>query len=134
MKPTTFLRAALIAGAAVATLGAGSAMAGSGQSLSGRDCFSTSDWQGWSSPAPDILYLRVRIHDIYEVRLSGGSHQLQYPGAHLINEVRGSNRVCSAIDLDLSVGDNGFVQKLIPQSIRKLSPEEAAAIPKKFRP
>jgi hypothetical protein len=137
MKPSTYARGALIAAvaAAAAVLGAGSATAGPSHSLSGAECFSSTDWQGWKAPSESVLYLRVRMHDIYRVDLSGGSNMLTWPGTHLINEVRGSNRVCSAIDLDLSVGDeSGFVTHLIPQSIRKLSAEEVAAIPKKDLP
>jgi hypothetical protein len=135
MKPSTFARGALIAATAAATLAAGAAAAGPRQSLAANECFSSTDWQGWKAPSANVLYLRVRMHDIYQVDLSGGSNMLTWPGAHLINVVQGSSRVCSAIDLDLSVGDeSGFVTRLIPSSIRKLSPQEVAAIPRKDLP
>jgi hypothetical protein len=101
-----------------------------------RHCFFITQWQGWKSPSPDILYLKVNMHDVYRVDLSAGSSQLQWPDVHLVSIVRGgSSSVCDALDLDLSVSDNdGFREPLIAKSITKLTPEEIAAIPPKFRP
>ena len=98
-------------------------------------CFLSYQWQGWSSPSPDVLYLRVNLHDIYKVTLSAGSSQLQNPSVHLVSIVRGGSRICSAIDLDLKIADSsGFKTALIADSLTKLTPEEIAAIPKKYRP
>lgn len=98
-------------------------------------CFFINQWQGWKAPSPDVLYLKVNMHDIYKVELSAGSSQLQWPDVHLVSISRGSDSVCSAIDLDLAVADtNGFKEHLIAKSLTKLTPEEAAAIPKKYRP
>jgi len=102
----------------------------------GAPCFFTTQWRGWKSPAPDTLYLGVNMHDIYEVKLSGGgSSQLQWPDMHLVSIVRGSDSICNALDLDLKIADtNGFAEPLIAKSIRKMTPEEVAAVPKKYRP
>ena len=59
-------------------------------------CFLSQDWQGWTSPSPDVIYLRVRLRDVYKVELSAGSSQLQSPGVHLVSIVRGSSNICSA--------------------------------------
>ncbi len=100
-------------------------------------CFWVSEWRGWKSPSPDTLYLGVNNHDIYEVKLSGGgSTQLSWPDMHLVSiDQGGSGSICTAIDLDLKIADtNGFSEPLIAKSLRKLSPEEAAAVPPKYRP
>ncbi len=56
-------------------------------------------------------------------------------GLALVSQVRGSNSICTAIDLQLAVGDtDGFQQPLIARKLTKLTPEEIAAIPKKYRP
>ncbi len=123
-------RYALIAATAAALLAAGATAA-----EAARDCFFSSQWQGWSSPSPDVIYLRVNLHDIYKVTLSGGSSQLQRPDMHLVSIVRGGDTICTALDLDLKIADNnGFKTPLIATSLTKLTPEEAAAIPKKYRP
>jgi hypothetical protein len=103
---------------------------------SGRDCFRSGDWDGWSAPGDgDVLYLRVNRHDVYRVDLTPGSHVRKDPDRFLINQVRGSNWICSPLDLDLSVSDHqGFRVGLIARSIRKLAPAEVAAIPRKDLP
>jgi hypothetical protein len=116
---------------------AGTAVAASAPSASdhGRSCFFVSQWRGWKSPSPDVLYLGVNMHDVYKVELSAGSSQLQWPDSRLISQIRGSSTICDALDLDLAVSDgHGFSQPLIAKSIVKLTPEEVAAIPKKFNP
>jgi hypothetical protein len=99
-------------------------------------CFFTSSWRGWSSPSPDVLLLRVNMRDVYRVQLvGGGSSSLNHAGYFLVNQVRGPNTICSALDLDLAVADHhGFYQPLIARSLTKLTPAEVAAIPKKYRP
>ena len=127
------IRAGLIA-AALLSLGAGSAAAYQTTGHS-SPCFFTSQWQGWSSPSPDVLYLRVNNHDIYRVGLSGGSSNLRSPGMHLVSTQRGSSSICTALDLDLKLSDgHGYLEPLIARTLTKLTPEEVAAIPPKFLP
>jgi hypothetical protein len=98
-------------------------------------CFFITQWNGWKSPSPNVLYLGVNLHDVYKVDLSAGSSQLQWPDVHLVSRTVGSDSVCSAIDLQLEVADtSGFREPLIASKLTKLTPEEVAAIPKKFRP
>lgn len=102
----------------------------------GSGCFASNQWKSWSAgPSGDTLYLRVNLRDVYEVSLTPGSRARKTPGYFLVNQVRGSSWICSATDLDLTISDDlGFRQPLIARSMRKLSTEEAAAIPPKFRP
>ena len=102
-----------------------------------RNCFPAGGaWQSWSAAENgDVLYLRVHINDIYRVDLTPGSRAYKAPGYFLVNEVRGSGWICSAIDLDLTLAsDYGFRKPLIAVSMRKLTPEEVAAIPRKDLP
>ncbi len=98
-------------------------------------CFSLSDWRGWSSPSREVLYMKVRNRDVYRVDLTRGTNQLGSPGSHIVSVVRGSDRVCNPIDLDLRVSDGmGFAMPIRAKTITKLTPEEIAAIPRKDRP
>lgn len=100
-----------------------------------RACFSLSDWHGWSSPRRDVLYMKVRNKDVYRLDLTGGSNQLGSAGTHIVSVVRGSDRICHPLDLDLRVSDGfGFAMPIRAKTITKLTPEEIAAIPKKDRP
>lgn len=121
----------LLAGAAAALVGGHALAAGDSRT----PCFFITQWQGWKAPDENTLYLGVNLHDVYRVDLSAGSSELMWPEAHLVSQVRGSDSICSAIDLQLAVADNnGFKVPLIAKSLTKLTPEEIAAIPKKYRP
>ncbi len=100
------------------------------------DCFLSRDWQGWKSPAPDVIYLRVGLREIYRLDLSAGSNSLSDPGVHLVNRLRGSDWVCSPLDLQLSVADDQGVyhEPLIVKSITHLTPDEVRAIPPRDLP
>ena len=106
-----------------------------GTRLASGDCFSSTQWRGWSSPTPDVIYLRVRTNDIYRLDLLPGGSPIDTGGQFIISEVRGSNRICSANDLQLWIADSvGFRTPLFPRAIRKLTPEEVAALPPDHRP
>jgi hypothetical protein len=134
-KITRIIGGGLAAGllAAGALLASGAQAAEPGQKSS---CFFTNAWSGWSSPSPNVLLLKVNNRDVYRVELEGrGSSSLDRTGYFLVNQVRGPNTVCSALDLDLAIADhNGFYQPLFPKTLTKLTAEEVAAIPKKYRP
>ncbi len=100
-----------------------------------RSCFSLSDWSGWTAPNDKLMYLKVRSKDVYRLDLAYGSSQLTWPGSHLITVVRGSDQICTPLDLDLRVSDGfGIAIPIRAQTITKLTPEEIAALPKKDRP
>ena len=103
-------------------------------------CFFPNQWRGWSSPDPSTLYLKVNLHDVYRVDLANQTPELQWPSNHLVAKFRGTN-ICNAIDLDLSVSQSvggrlgdGFNVPLIAKKLTKLTPDEIAAIPPKYRP
>lgn len=121
--------------AAIAALGlAGAAHADAPPAKPKAPCFFSRDWMGWRSPDKNTIYIRVRVNEIYKIDLSYGSSLLTWPDSHLINEIRGSDSICSPIDLDLKVAEDGIVEPLFIKSISKLTPEEVAAIPKKYLP
>jgi hypothetical protein len=129
------LKCLALAAFGVAALAAGGARADA-KTNPAHSCFLSRDWQGWSAPAPgDVLYLRVSLHDIYRVDLTPGSHARRDPDYFLVTKIHGSDWICSALDLDLQLSDHlGFRQPLIARSLRKLTPAEVAAIPKKDLP
>jgi hypothetical protein len=100
-----------------------------------NSCFRSQDWDGWSAPEPgDVLYLRVN-KDIYRVGLAPGSHVRKDIDRFLVNKMVGSDYICSPLDMQLTLADHeGFSEPVLATSLRKLTPEEAAAIPPKDRP
>jgi hypothetical protein len=126
----------LCAGLAVAgSLGfAGQALAADASHAS--NCFLSRDWEGWKSPSPNVIYLRVGVSRIFRLDLSAGSNQLQEPDMHLVDVVRGSDWICDPLDLQLQLKDDhgAFEEPLIVKAITQLTPDQIAAIPKKDLP
>ena len=128
--------AALIAVALTMTGAANAATNPKTGPKSGKDCFLSNRWEGWSAPGnADVLYLRVNTRDIYRVDLTPGTKVRKDSDRFLVNRVRGSNWICSPLDLDLTLSDHhGFQQGLITRGLRKLTPQEIAAVPRKDLP
>jgi hypothetical protein len=101
-----------------------------------KQCFRGRDWENWTAPGDgDVILLRVNLHDIYRIELSPGSHVRKDADRFLISKERGSDWICGPLDLDLQLSDHsGFREPLIARSLRKLTPEEVAAIPPRERP
>jgi Family of unknown function (DUF6491) len=98
-------------------------------------CFSIHQWNGWHAPNPSLLYVRVGVSDIWRIDLNSPCNTLRDPSAHLVTRVRGSDQVCSAIELDLGAqGSGGFSETCFVKDIHKLTPEEAKALDRKDRP
>lgn len=130
MSMRTLLAAGALALSAIGLTASPSAAA------TGNTCFFANQWEGWKADGPNVLYLRVNLHDIYRVELSAGSEELTWPGSyHLISVIRGSNSICGPLDLQLAVSDgHGYYQPLIARSLVKLTPEEAAHLPRNLIP
>jgi hypothetical protein len=98
-------------------------------------CFRSSDWRGWkATPDASAIYIRVSSSRIYRVDFAHACNALRH-GNHLFNRVRGSGRICTAIDLDLRVSvGRGMSTPCIASKLTELTPEEAAALPKSLRP
>ncbi|MDB5458596.1 MAG: hypothetical protein JWO72_337 [Caulobacteraceae bacterium] len=130
----------LLLGGALAAVLAGLAGAASAAPTEPKhaqaSCFRSADWAGWHAPDDKTLYLRVNLHDIYRVDLSYGSSMLKWPDSHLVSVMHGSDYICSPLDLQLSVAQNGGGMRdyLMAKSITKLTPDQVAAIPKKDLP
>jgi hypothetical protein len=122
-------------------LAAAAALAATGASAApdqkpAKACFASNAWEGWSAPGDgDVLYLRTGPREVFRVDLTPGSHVRKDPDRFLVNRLRGSDWICSALDLDLTLSDHqGFKEPLIARSLRKLTPAEVAAIPRKDLP
>ncbi|MGH6986543.1 MAG: DUF6491 family protein [Caulobacteraceae bacterium] len=137
MRPSQPLLAGLCA-AALAFAGAASAQDHHRSSSYRSDhapCFFINQWQGWSAPSDDVILLHVEGRGIYRVGLSTPTPMLKAPGVHLISRFEGTDTVCDPLDLDLEVSDAGGMRlPVIADSLTLLTPEEAAAVPPKYRP
>jgi hypothetical protein len=103
----------------------------------GASCLDSRKLEDWKSPSPDVIYYRVAKSDVYRLDLSTGSDQLKYSDVHLFdNHLSPSFWICSPQDFNLRVTDthHTFDEALIVSAITKLTPDEVAAIPPRYRP
>jgi hypothetical protein len=103
-----------------------------------NQCFPITGFENWRAPDSKTMYLRVNVNEYFRIDMSGECPELTYPDAHLITVWRGSSEVCGPLDWDLKVADGtgpgSFAVPCIVKNQTRLTPAEAAAIPKKFKP
>ncbi len=102
-----------------------------------NQCFYVNQLEGWRAANDKTIYIRVGVRDIYSLDMASSCPDLTIPNAHLITKTRGSDMFCSPVDWDLSVSEQGpgaIPSPCIVRNMRKLSPAEAAALPKNLRP
>ncbi len=97
-------------------------------------CFRLSDLGGHKIAAPDTLYYSVRRKEVYKFTFSGSCLAGVTNSDPLILEPLGaSSQICKPLDLNLGVG-GPVSRRCIIKSIERLTPEQAAALPKKLKP
>jgi hypothetical protein len=101
-----------------------------------RQCFRSTQINGHRFADPQTLYLRVGLRDYYRVQTTANCNTGIDPRQTLVTKTTGgSDMVCSPIDFDLKVRqDGGFITPCIVRSITPLTPQEVAALPKKLKP
>jgi hypothetical protein len=103
----------------------------------GSACFYSNQFESWRAPDNRTILIRVGLSQYYRLDLAGPCGGITLPFAHLINRVHGPNTICKALDWDLAVSDSptgGFEHGCIVKSMTRLTPEEVASIPVKFKP
>ena len=102
-----------------------------------RACFFASQLSSWKEAGDRTVYLRVGVSDIYELQLVAPCPDLKYSEAVGIEAGAGSDHICSGLDVTLRI-PRGVVTtgpgRCMGTSLRKLSREEAKALPKGSRP
>ncbi len=123
---------ALAAVAALAIAGQAAAQAPSQP----RDCFYSGNVRGFSAVDDETVNFQVGgRNDIVQVKLFHPSNDLKFAsGIALIS--RGGSYICSKMDATVVVPGltGGDAQRYPVTSIRRLNPQEVAALPAKQRP
>jgi Family of unknown function (DUF6491) len=99
-------------------------------------CFSVTEMNGWRSPDGKTIYLRTGTNRYYRLELARQCSTLTSINPHLVLTNRQGNLICSALDLDVKVGESpaGIVEPCLPKSLTELSAAEAAALPRDAKP
>jgi hypothetical protein len=99
-------------------------------------CFYSTEFENWKAPDARTIFIRVRPRRYFRLDLTGACSLLTFPDSHLVTRFRGSDTICSALDWDLKVAESsgGIGEACIVRAMTELTPEEVAAIPKRFQP
>ncbi len=99
-------------------------------------CFWTNRIENFAAVDEQNLYLRVGNHDVYRAKLFSTCLDIDWVH-HLALVSRGSSLICEGPNLDVDVVVRGVGvgrQRCPVTDIRKLTPDEVAALPKGARP
>lgn len=102
-----------------------------------RSCFLITELRGWKAPDNKTIFIRVGLNQIYRLDLTASCPLLTMPESHLITKTRGPDIVCSAVDWELSVSEPppaAMPEACIVKKMTPLTPDQAAAIPPRYRP
>lgn len=120
--------------AAILMLSAGAAQAADvAKPKTSRACFLTRDVNGWSAADDKTVYIRVGVKDIYRLDLFGTCPDINWNWSIAL-ESHGSSWICSPLDATIIAKSPIGPQRCPVSKVTKLSPAEAAALPKKHRP
>ncbi len=87
-----------------------------------------------NSRVVDDSTINFAVRDrVYQAKMAAACPGLRNSVGGYSLTLRGGDQICSALDLDIGVRDIGG-GKCIAQSLRQLSPAEAAALPAKEKP
>lgn len=124
------MRRAVLIAAAFALLSAALAHA---QSPAGRDCFYVSDVTSYRSGGPGVVYLSTadgrirRLDTLNACRAALTSDRLAVVAP-------GTTRICRPVDAEIVVTDAVAGRRCPLRTIRTLSAQEAAQLPRAMRP
>jgi hypothetical protein len=108
---------------------------GSPASASAPACFRVRQLHNHTVADPHTMYLNYDNRAVYRVTMSDNCLAAATSSDPIIIKERtGSDQICKPIDLDVSVAVGGIPNRCIVSSIDRLSPEEAAALPRRLRP
>ena len=98
-------------------------------------CFRPDQFQNWKAPNASTIYIRVLNKHYYRLDLAGKCPEILQPDSHLVTRFDGADMVCGALDWNLKVSvPIGISVGCVVKAMTPLSPAEAAAIPKEFKP
>jgi len=127
---------AVVAAAALLTLGpvaSTPALAKSPASPSKQQCFFTRNADGFAAPDEKTLYVRVGVRDVYQFEMFGTCQDMDW-NQRIALVSRASSSICTGMDAEVVTHSPIGPQRCPVRSVRKLTPAEVAALPRKSRP
>lgn len=127
---------------AVLTLAAGAAAAAEkpnpdkatiAKPVEGRQCFWTRQANGFAAQDDRTVNVRVSVRDVYQFQLMGSCPDIDW-SQRIALVSRSGDSICSGLDAEIITRSPIGPMRCPVSHIRKLTPEEIAALPRKARP
>ena len=132
MKRTVTLAAAALLALAAAG-GAAAADKPTGPAK-GNQCFWTRFADGFAAPDEHTLYVSVNVRDVYQFEMFTNCQGLDWDNRIALVS-RGGSMICTGMDAEVVTHETGIGrQRCMVRSVRKLTKEEIAALPRGSKP
>ena len=99
-----------------------------------RQCFALRNMDNTRVADAQTLYARVRGRDVWRFDMAGACLSRQSSDGLLVSPTGGRATICGPLDVDIRSRYGGMETPCIVRGVTKLTPREAAALPKKLRP
>ena len=99
-----------------------------------QSCFYARNISNYTAASDRVVYLRVGVGEIYRLDLMTDCPELSFRQDIGFERADRGSSICSAIDLTITYRQNGARRICPVREMRKLGPEEIAALPKRDRP
>jgi hypothetical protein len=103
------------------------------KSLAPNQCFRTNDISNSIQVSETQLNILTKDHRYIRVDMAGRCFEPPFIDPYVLT-IRGSDMICSPIDIDLSAGPPGFKTPCIVDRISQMTPAQVEAMPKKDKP
>lgn len=100
----------------------------------GQGCFRAADVRNYRYVSPDKVNLRVGLNDVYQVTTLGNCRDINFSEAIGIESGGGSDWICNGLNVTLVAPSPIGPRRCPATDLRRLTPEEAAALPSGQRP
>ena len=96
-------------------------------------CFWTHEVNNFASSDDRIVNLRVGVNDYYQLEMLGRCQDVDWTQSIGIVS-RGSSSICTGLDAEIIAPTSIGPQRCAVKTVRKLTPEEVKALPRRARP
>ena len=98
-----------------------------------RQCFWAPSVTSFAAPNDKVVNVRVGVKDVFQLEMLGPCMDVDWNNSIAL-VTRGSNFVCAGMDADIVSRSTLGPQRCPVRSIRKLNPDEVAALGKREKP
>jgi len=98
-----------------------------------RQCFWTHQASSFAAADDKLVNVRVGVKDVYQFEMFGRCHEIDWQNKIALVSRSGSS-ICTGMDADIVTPTSIGPQRCAVRAVRKLTPEEVKALPKRAKP